>query len=324
MTPIRIAIIGYGKIARDQHRPAIDADPHFVLTAVVNPVEIACDVPCFPTIDALRLSGLTIDAVAICTPPAPRFDLALQAIDAGWDVLLEKPPAATLGAIGIIQSRAHAAKVSLFVAWHSRFQPAVDVARNTLREARNIALNIEWFEDVHRWHPDQRWIWEAGGFGVFDPGINALAIATAVLPDELVIAASQLEMVSGCQTPIAADLSFAPTKRLTMGRARFDWRARETDLWVIRIDTDDMNVELLDGGELLLVDGQAVSCEGPAEYPALYERFATLIDARSSEVDSEPLRLVADALLVGEVRAVSPCVPEAQGPSRMDQVGQSS
>ncbi len=36
-------------------------------------------------------------------------------------------------------------------------------------------------EDVRRWHPGQDWIWEAGGFGVFDPGINALSILTEVL-----------------------------------------------------------------------------------------------------------------------------------------------
>ena len=33
-----------------------------------------------------------------------------------------------------------------------------------------------------RWHPGQEWIWQAGGFGVFDPGINALSIVTRILP----------------------------------------------------------------------------------------------------------------------------------------------
>ena len=35
--PIRIAIVGYGKIARDQHVPSIAADPRFELAAVVSP-----------------------------------------------------------------------------------------------------------------------------------------------------------------------------------------------------------------------------------------------------------------------------------------------
>src|SRR3546814_6448955 len=43
-------------------------------------------------------------------------------------------------------------------------------------------VDIVWKEDVRRWHPGQQWIWEAGGFGVLDPGINALSIATRILP----------------------------------------------------------------------------------------------------------------------------------------------
>ena len=44
-------------------------------------------------------------------------------------------------------------------------------------------LLVTWKEDVRHWHPGQQWIWEAGGFGVFDPGINALSIVTKIMPD---------------------------------------------------------------------------------------------------------------------------------------------
>jgi hypothetical protein len=43
-------------------------------------------------------------------------------------------------------------------------------------------VEIVWHEDVRKWHPGQQWIWEPGGFGVFDPGINALSIATRIFP----------------------------------------------------------------------------------------------------------------------------------------------
>ena len=36
MSPIRLALVGLGKIARDQHLPAITADPRFELAAVVS------------------------------------------------------------------------------------------------------------------------------------------------------------------------------------------------------------------------------------------------------------------------------------------------
>ncbi len=36
MQPIRLGLVGYGKIAQDQHVPAINADPGFRLVAVAT------------------------------------------------------------------------------------------------------------------------------------------------------------------------------------------------------------------------------------------------------------------------------------------------
>jgi D-galactose 1-dehydrogenase len=37
----------------------------------------------------------------------------------------------------------------------------------------------------------------------------------------------------------------------------------------------------------------------PAEYEGIYERFAKLLDSGESDVDPAPLRLVADAYMLG-------------------------
>ncbi|TIP51034.1 MAG: gfo/Idh/MocA family oxidoreductase, partial [Mesorhizobium sp.] len=66
--------------------------------------------------------------------------------------------------------------------WHSRYAPAVEAARDFLGSTTIRSAAINWKEDVRRWHPNQDWIWAPGGFGVFDPGINALSIATHILP----------------------------------------------------------------------------------------------------------------------------------------------
>src|SRR5688500_11305041 len=99
--PIRIAIIGYGKIARDQHVPSIAADPRFELAAIVSPRAPADEgVPVFATHpEMLAAMKGKLDAVAICTPPTVRLEVAAAAFDADLAVLLEKPPAATLGEI---------------------------------------------------------------------------------------------------------------------------------------------------------------------------------------------------------------------------------
>ncbi len=103
--PIRIAIVGYGKIAKDQHVPSIAADPRVVLAAVVSPRAPAdAGVPVFPSTEAmLEAMAGELDAVAVCTPPTVRLAIAQAAFAAGLDVLLEKPPAATLGEIEEIE-----------------------------------------------------------------------------------------------------------------------------------------------------------------------------------------------------------------------------
>ena len=50
---IRMAIVGYGKIAQDQHRPAILADDRYALTGIVAPEgDPGIGVPWFPSVPA--------------------------------------------------------------------------------------------------------------------------------------------------------------------------------------------------------------------------------------------------------------------------------
>jgi D-galactose 1-dehydrogenase len=305
--PIRIAIIGYGKIAKDQHVPSIAADPRFELAAVVSPrAPSDQDVPLFPSQQAmLEAMGERIDAVAICTPPTVRLALAAEAFAAGLDVLVEKPPAATLGEIEEMEQLASKAGRTLFAAWHSQHSAAVPAARAALAGKRVASLDIEWHEDVRKWHPGQEWIWAPGGFGVFDPGINALSIATRILPTRLFVREASLSFPQNRQTPIAARIAF-DREGFT---ADLDWRRTEGERWTIRVRTEDgLTVELLDGGARMTLNGEPRAVEGPGEYPSLYARFADLVEARESEVDREPLRIVADAFLVGRRETVEPFV----------------
>jgi D-galactose 1-dehydrogenase len=295
--PIRIAIVGYGKIAKDQHVPSIAADPRFELAAIVSPRARADEgVPVYPDMETM-LAAMPgkLDAVAICTPPTVRLEVAAAAFGAGLAVLLEKPPAATLGEIEEIERRGQEARRTLFTAWHSQHAPAVASARAALAGKTVRSLRIFWHEDVRKWHPGQEWIWRPGGFGVFDPGINALSIATRILPARLFVREATLSFPENRQTPIAARIGFAGGFE-----ADLDWRYSEGERWTIRIETTDgAVVELLEGGAGLRLDGAAQDVGSRGEYPSLYARFAELVEAGESDVDREPLRLVADAFLTG-------------------------
>ena len=51
---------------------------------------------------------------------------------------------------------------------------------------------MDWKEDVTHWHPGQKWIWQAGGLGVFDPGINGLSILTRIMPHGIFLTGAEL------------------------------------------------------------------------------------------------------------------------------------
>lgn len=302
---IRIAIIGFGKIAREQHLPAIRADPRFELVGVTSRSgDPGVGVPATADLAGLIVRlGSGLDAVALCTPADVRPALADQALQAGLAVLLEKPPAATLGAVEALATAARRAGRTVFASWHARHAPAVAAAAQLLEHAAIARLRIDWREDVRVWHPGQDWVWQPGGFGVFDPGINALSIACALVPQPLVVTAAQLDIPANRQAPIRAALTFAGPDH----SAVFDWSHQGAEHWTIAIDTaDGRQIRLEQGGARLLCDGAALPVTDDGEYPSLYAHFARLIAAGESDIDTEPLRIVADAGLVAQRSAVAP------------------
>lgn len=308
MAPSRIAIIGYGKIARDQHVPAILADPRFELAATVSRQRQGHPgVPCFASHVEMLAAIPDLDSVAICTPPSARYTIARDCILAGLHALLEKPPGMSLGEVEELARLAHEQKVSLFTTWHAQHAPAVAAAEARLAGRRIASMAISWREDVRKWHPGQAWVWEPGGFGVFDPGINALSIASRIVPGALFVRSATLSVPSNRQMPIAASLSLAGPACDGEAGAEFDWRQQGGEEWRIEIVTDAAEkLVLSDGGARLSVDGEPIATDGPHEYPSLYARFAELIESRSSHVDLAPLRLTAEAFLLGRRIVVEP------------------
>jgi predicted dehydrogenase len=219
--------------------------------------------------------------------------------------MLEKPPAATVSEAEELACLAEAAQVTLQTTWHAQANPAVTAAAALLAGQRIASMHITWYEDVRKWHPGQTWIWEPGGFGVFDPGINALSILTRIFPGALFVRAAELSFPENRAQPIAAELRFASPVGGEELSASFDWRLEKGEAWTIDIRTEaGMRVRLLDGAARLEVDGTDRAVEGPAEYAALYAELLDLIDERRSLVDLRPLRLVADAFLLGRRKVV--------------------
>lgn len=297
----KLGIIGLGKIAQDQHLPVVAKNADFELAAVVSSRGGHGDVPAFRTARELFASGLKLDAVSLCMPPEPRFAIARDALEAGLHVLMEKPPTPTVGELDAITTHAKKAHRVLFTTWHSQYNAAVDEAKWLLAGKTVSRLHVSWKEDVRHWHPGQEWIWEPGGFGVFDPGINAFSIVTKILPQPIFVKSAMLETPVNKATPIGAQITFKPSwdgeAELT---ADLDWRQTGEQSWNIDVETaDGMALQLRNGGTELFVGGKPVTSAPMAEYEAIYAHFAELLKAGRSHVDGAPLQLVSDCFMIG-------------------------
>jgi D-galactose 1-dehydrogenase len=299
----KIAIVGLGKIARDQHLPSIAKNPDFELAAIVSRNAELESVDHFQALDDMLAARPDIGTVALCTPPQVRRQYAEAAIRAGRHVLLEKPPGATVAEVEWLKNLAAKHGVTLFATWHSRYAQGVEPARTWLAGKTIKSVDIVWREDVRRWHPGQDWIWEPGGMGVFDPGINALSILTHMLPAPVLVTGAVLEVPENRQTPIAAKIDFsAVTGHLVT--ADFDWRQEGPQTWDITVRTDAGLLELSNGGAVLRIDGDTQLAADDTEYDGIYAHFAALLTQGKSDVDIAPLQLVADACMLGEMRKV--------------------
>jgi D-galactose 1-dehydrogenase len=299
---IPIAIVGVGKIARDQHIPTIAANPRFELVATVTRHNTVQGIPNFTSVAEMAQAMPSVRAIAICTPPRGRIDTVRDAVTHGLDILLEKPPAATVSEAEEIVEAVQASDSILYVTWHSREAAAVEPAGAWLANRQVRRVQISWREDVRVWHPGQDWIWEPG-IGVFDPGINALSILTRILPGAVSLERSRLDFPENKAAPIAAELKLQAAGGGVVDVA-FDFDQRGPQTWDITIETDEGTLELSAGGSRLAIDGSPHDVPEEPEYARLYARFADLIAQRQSDVDLAPFRLVADAFLLGERRTV--------------------
>lgn len=140
MSDIRIAVAGAGYIGR-AHIDAVQATPGCRLSAIVDPAAAAeaqaatPGVPWLATLDAL-LARDRPDAIVLATPNALHVPQALQCLDAGLAVLLEKPLAPTVAEGRRLVDAAAARGARLLVGHHRAHSPIMARAREVIASGR--------------------------------------------------------------------------------------------------------------------------------------------------------------------------------------------
>lgn len=154
MPRIRFAILGCGNIGKRHivqakeygELVAICDNKPSVLEGLNNELGLRCYSNLFELIDAERER---VDVLAVCTPNAYHAEHSIAALDAGWNVLCEKPMALTSTDCGRMIQAAEKNSRRLFVVKQNRYNPPVQAVKSSLEDGKlgkvySAHLNCYW------------------------------------------------------------------------------------------------------------------------------------------------------------------------------------
>ncbi|MFF2246577.1 Gfo/Idh/MocA family protein [Arthrobacter sp. NPDC058130] len=194
--PLRTAVVGCGVIGR-QHAEIITADKDLELVAVIDAVEPAAhaladtlDVgpagrrPAVHRSLSAALGSTDVDVVVICTPSGVHSDLAVEALDAGKHVIIEKPidvdlPSARRVAYAAAEARTRG-QVTSVISQH-RFDPASIAVASAIGAGRlgritSAVASLAWWRAQEYYDSGQwRGSWDMdGGGAVMNQGVHTV------------------------------------------------------------------------------------------------------------------------------------------------------
>jgi predicted dehydrogenase len=170
---LRVGIVGCGSIAR-AHALSYRDNPRVELVGVVD-------------IDSARASAFAEryattaytcrelldqqpDLVSVATPPGTHTEIAVEVLESGCSVLLEKPPATTLADMDVLAAADEASSGSLYVVFQHRHGSGGRRAHHLLRSGalgtpRVAVCETLWYRPDSYFLPEWRGNWAGEGGG---------------------------------------------------------------------------------------------------------------------------------------------------------------
>jgi predicted dehydrogenase len=238
VTPLRIGVIGCGRIARAVHLPVLGRLRDARVVAVAEPDEpsraaaaaIARGATAYADAgDLLRAGG--VDAVVICVPPHLHTPVATAAFDAGLHVYLEKPIALSVAEGERLVEAWRRARTIGMIGFNFRFHPQMLRIRERLRDgAIGTPLGVRAIfsilpHDLPEWKRTRR----SGGGVLLDLASHHIDLVHYLFDDDPVVrvfasvrslsgegdhAAVQLELASGIMVQLFVSLGTVDEHRM--------------------------------------------------------------------------------------------------------------
>lgn len=163
MNKIKFAVVGCGHIGK-RHAEMITREPGAELVALCDILpkeQLSIDqyeVPFFSSIDELLKTSLDIDVINICTPNGFHASLAIQALETGHHVVVEKPMAlTTVDAEKVLHTALKTGK-QIFAVMQNRYSPPSVWIKELVESGRlgniyMVQLNCYWNRDDRYYKP---------------------------------------------------------------------------------------------------------------------------------------------------------------------------
>ncbi len=176
---LKLGVVGCGRVFERYHLPALKQSPNWKLGAVCEPLkqrrewiqEIFQEVAVFESLPSF-LEAPALDAVLITTPPATHCQLALQVLEKGLPVLVEKPMALTVSEASLMLETSRRAQKPLWVGFNRRFRaPYLNLKEKLAVIPKDSiqAIRFDLILDSQNWQSVTPYMGqEAAGGGVLD------------------------------------------------------------------------------------------------------------------------------------------------------------
>ncbi len=220
---IRVAVVGCGKISIVRHAPEYHNNPNCEIIGFYDynteKAQELADIyggKVFASFEEV-LADKTIDAVSICTPNVLHADNCLKALEAGKDVLVEKPMAVTAEeAIAMVDKAKETGRI-LMPGHNQRFVSAHNKAKELIKNGtigRVISIQTNFTHSGPEiWSVEKQNSWffsdTLAGFGVLgDLGSHKIDLVRYLLDDEIMELTAMLDTLdkkTSDGTPIALE-----------------------------------------------------------------------------------------------------------------------
>jgi predicted dehydrogenase len=325
---VRVAVAGAGAFGRNHLRVYRELEKDgeaVVLAAAVEPdatraaeAEAKFSIPVFPDVDKLLEANLKLNAASVAVPTLQHHAVAAELLQAGLDVLVEKPIAAGLAEADALVTLAEERKRILQPGHLERFNPAVLAIEPQLRrpmffEAHRLSiftprsLDVDVVLDLMIHDLDVVLTFAKS------PVREVRAVGLPILSPKVDIANVRVEFASGCVANFTASrVSTERVRKLRFFEPRqyvsIDYARR--DLLVIRLDgsVPPEIAAALEGGRLDPAVLAQLAAAGAGAGPGPGLSFA-----KPAVKPGEPLRLEIESFLEAVRTRRMPHVTARQG-----------